>query len=355
MSIEAISWVIKQDIPDGVAKLVAMVLADYADRHTGEAHPKIKQLAQACSQSERSVQRKLRVLQDLDVITIQNGHCPKSGRQRANSYILHLPDVDVPGRNERSVRGDQNGAGSAKPSLRGDFGTPHLSGEGCLSVTGEGDNAVTGEGDSPVTPIENPSDSTVRKESPHPPSGGAGAVQKQFRSKSPSAPAERITAAGRSPPGRLTALTAEHFARLWAAFPEGGRLDADRSMAERIFAALPDADRDLAVTAAGSYAAHLAKHPGRSSKALHTWLRTRRFENARPCAASAAPIGATRVFVEEGTPAWSAWMAFRRARGEGRCATTSKPGYANPGWHFPSELPPAANGARPACRGFGNR
>lgn len=113
MSIEAISWVIKQDIPDGVAKLVAMVLADYADRHTGEAHPKIKQLAQACSQSERSVQRKLRVLQDLDVITIQNGHCPKSGRQRANSYILHLPDVDVPGRNERSVRGDQNEIGRA--------------------------------------------------------------------------------------------------------------------------------------------------------------------------------------------------------------------------------------------------
>lgn len=50
MSIEAISWVIKQDIPDGVAKLVAMVLADYADRHTGEAHPKIRQIAEACSQ-----------------------------------------------------------------------------------------------------------------------------------------------------------------------------------------------------------------------------------------------------------------------------------------------------------------
>ncbi|WP_193763164.1 helix-turn-helix domain-containing protein [Methylorubrum sp. Q1] len=348
MSIEAISWVIKQDIPDGVAKLVAMVLADYADRHTGEAHPKIKQLAQACSQSERSVQRKLRVLQDLDVITIQNGHCPKSGRQRANSYILHLPDVDVPGRNERSVRGDQNGAGSGKPSLRGDFGTPQISAEGCPSVTGEGDNVVTGEGDSPVTPIENPSDSTVRKESPHPPGGGAGVVQKQFRGNPPSASAERILQAGRSPPGRLTGPAAEQFARLWAAFPEGGRLDADRSMAERIFAALPPADRDLAVSAAGTYAAHLAKHPGRSAKALHTWLRTRRFENARPSAPPAAAIAATRVFVEEGTPAWNAWMAFRRARGEGRCATTSKAGYVNSGWYFPSEWPVAADGVRAA-------
>lgn len=109
---------IKQDIPDGVAKLVAMVLADYADRHTGEAHPKIKQLAQTCSQSERSVQRKLRVLQDLDILTIQLGHCPRSGRQRANSYILHLPGVDVPGRDERFARGDQLGAGLADSTRR---------------------------------------------------------------------------------------------------------------------------------------------------------------------------------------------------------------------------------------------
>ncbi|MEN3213588.1 hypothetical protein PUR23_26700 [Methylorubrum populi] len=132
---------------------------------------------------------------------------------------------------------------------------------------------------------------------------------------------------------------------MWAAFPEGGRLDSDRRAAERLFAELPPADRDLAVSAASSYAAHLARHPGRSSKALHTWLRTRRFENARPAAAPAAPIAASRVFVEEGTPAWDAWMAFRRARGEGRCATTSKPGFANPGWHFPSEMPPVADGA----------
>lgn len=339
MSIEAISWVIKQDIPDGVAKLVAMVLADYADRHTGEAHPKIRQLAEACSQSERSVQRKLRVLQDLDVITIQLGHCPKSGRQRANSYILHLPGVEVPCRDERSVRGDQIGTGSSQPSPRGDFEAPHISGEGCPSVTGEGDNAVTGEGDSVVTPIGNPSDSTVRKESPHPPGGGGGADRKQSRGIPPTAPVERPPLTGRSPLSGHTA-TAEQFGRLWAAFPEGGRLDSDRCAAERIFAELPLKDRDLAVSAAAAYAAHLARHPGRSSKALHTWLRTRRFENARP---TAAPIAASRVFVEEGTPAWDAWMAFRRTQGDGRCPTTSKPGYVNPGWHFPSEWPSAAD------------
>jgi len=56
-------------------------------------------------------------------------------------------------------------------------------------------------------------------------------------------------------------------------------------MAERIFAALSDADCDLAVSAAGTDSAHPAKHPGRSAKTLHICLRTHRFENDRPCAA----------------------------------------------------------------------
>ena len=176
MSLEAISWVIRQNIPDGVAKLVALVVADYADRHTGAAHPKIKQLAVACSQSERSVQRKLRVLQDLDVLTIQLGHCPRSGRQRANSYILHLPGV------ERPARGDRIGSGPDEPSPRGDNGAPLVSDdppdEGCPTVTGEGDSVVTGEGDRPVTPVRNPPDSTVRKDSPPSPRRGEGRFSK---------------------------------------------------------------------------------------------------------------------------------------------------------------------------------
>ena len=342
MSTEAISWVIKQDIPDGVAKLVAMVLADYADRHTGEAHPKIKQLAQACSQSERSVQRKLRVLQDLDILTIQLGHCPRSGRQRANSYILHLPGVDVPGRDERFARGDQIGSGSADPGPRGDCEAPHLAAEGCPCVTGEGDSVVTGEGDSPVTPIGNPSDSTVRRDSPHPPAGGRGAARTLIRGNGITAPPVGPPPIDRAAPDGLTGAIAAQFARLWAAFPEGGRIDADRAAAERIFAGLEAADRDLAVIAAGAYAAHVAKHEGRP-KALHTWLRSRRFLNLRPAAPASGGVAGPRVFVEQGTAEWEAWMAYRRAQGEvGSCPTTEKAGYRNLGWHFPSALPPVS-------------
>ncbi|MFY9294023.1 MAG: helix-turn-helix domain-containing protein [Methylorubrum rhodinum] len=347
MSIEAISWVINQDIPDGVAKLVAMVLADYANRHTGEAHPKISQLAQGCSQSERSVQRKLRLLQDLDILTIQQGHCPRSGRQRANSYILHLPGVDVPGRDDRFGRGDQIGAGSPEPSLRGDCETPQKSAVGCPSVTGEGDSVVTGEGDSPVTPIGNPSDSTVRKDSPHPPAGGRGAVRKIFRGNGVTAPAAPRPVTGRVPPGRLAGEIEAAFERLWAAFPEGGRIDADRTAAEQTFAALEPADRELAITAAVGYAAHVMKHQGRP-KALHTWLRARRFLNLRPAAPAAPTAGSAagpRVFIEQGTDAWEAWMGYRRDRGEGGCPAVEKSGHRNPGWYFPSAMPPIGAGA----------
>lgn len=343
MSIEAISWVIKQDIPDGVAKLVAMVLADYADRHTGAAHPKIRQLAEACSQSERSVQRKLRVLQDLDVLTIQLGHCPRSGRQRANSYILHLPSVDVPGRGEPGARGDRFDVGSVEPGARGDSGTPQIRGEGCSRVTGEGDSVVTGEGDSPVTPVENPSDSTVRTESPQPPgAGGRRGGSKLFRGNSGAAPVRLAADPGAGPPDGLTSAARERFERLWAAYPPDGLGYSDRAAAERLFAALAEADQALAVTAAAGYRTQLARFEGGKpirAKALQGWLRQRRFVNLRPAAPAEAP--ASRVFVRDGSPGWAAWMAHERAQGRPTRTPTWSAAERAEGWWFPSALPPA--------------
>lgn len=71
MSIEATHYVMKTDIPDGIAKLVAFVIADYAHAETGQAWPKIATLACKCSQSVRTVQRKIRVLEELGILRIE--------------------------------------------------------------------------------------------------------------------------------------------------------------------------------------------------------------------------------------------------------------------------------------------
>ncbi len=90
MSVEAISHIMRTHIPDGVAKLVAMVLADYADPVSGRCWPKIPTLAIQCSQSERTVQRKLKVLEELDVLHVEPN---TSGDRKGNVYVLHLRGV----------------------------------------------------------------------------------------------------------------------------------------------------------------------------------------------------------------------------------------------------------------------
>ena len=113
MSVEAISHIMRTHIPDGVAKLVAMVLADYADPRTGQCWPKVPTLAAQCSQSVRTVQRKLKVLEELDVLHVEPN---RTGDRKGNMYVLHLPGVPQagPGRRRRDLdapgTGDTGGA-----------------------------------------------------------------------------------------------------------------------------------------------------------------------------------------------------------------------------------------------------
>lgn len=130
MSVEAISHIMRTHIPDGVAKLVAMVLADYADPVRGRCWPKIPTLAVQCSQSERTVQRKLKVLEELDVLHVEPN---TSGGRKGNVYVLHLRGVPRSGL-ESSDR--KSGPG----------GSP----TGDTIDTTEGDEEGTGDTQSPV-------------------------------------------------------------------------------------------------------------------------------------------------------------------------------------------------------------
>lgn len=183
----------------------------------------------------------------------------------------------------------------------------------------------------------------------NPPTGGGRRAQKLLRGNGVSAAVQAPPAANRPAATVLESAAAGRFDRLVEAFPEAARGHTRDDRAREIWAGMSAEEQLLAIAAAASYRAQLAKS-GLQAKGLHGWLAQRRWVNFRPvhaaaATASASPAAGARVFVEEGSPAWEAWMAYRQTRGEGRCPTTSKAGHANPGWHFPSEYPPAAGGA----------
>ncbi|WP_058620852.1 helix-turn-helix domain-containing protein [Methylobacterium indicum] len=315
MSVQAIAYVISQRIEDAGAKLVAMVLANYVDARTGLAFPTIRSLAEDASQSERTVQRKLKELSDLGLITIRKGMCPRTGRQRANHYLLHLPGVVPP-------RGDTGAAPPLEAPARGDSVTPHNPDEGCQPVTGEGDSVVTPEGDTAVTPLKESVIGTVRRGTPQPPVTGGPADGPNPIS-------------GKDPPS----AEADRFPALLSAYPERGRAWANQAEARRLFAALSPADQAQAIAAAGAYAAHCRANPTGTPKYLHSWLRNGVFRNHAPVAPSPAATAPRSVFVPAGSPGWEAWSRHLRQLGRPVPAPVRSDTAKAEGWWFPAAMP----------------
>lgn len=84
MSIEAVGWALKQDIP-GTPKLVLVALCNYADEETGHCWPSTQKIAKLASCSRRSVFTYLAALRRNGFINIQSAK-RKSGEQRSNNY-----------------------------------------------------------------------------------------------------------------------------------------------------------------------------------------------------------------------------------------------------------------------------
>jgi hypothetical protein len=64
MSIKAVSWALEQYVSDPVAKLVLVGIADRYNDEQGYAWPSVAWLAKAASVSDRTVQRKIKLLSD---------------------------------------------------------------------------------------------------------------------------------------------------------------------------------------------------------------------------------------------------------------------------------------------------
>ena len=83
MSFQAMAWAVKQHIPSAGAKLVLIMLANYADEH-GCCWPSQKCLGKDSSQSDRSVRSHMALLEKIGVITRQ---------KRTGNNGAFLPDI----------------------------------------------------------------------------------------------------------------------------------------------------------------------------------------------------------------------------------------------------------------------
>lgn len=96
MSIDAMAWAKAQLTGSPGAKLVLLVLADYAD-DTGLSWPSKALLAKITEQDPRTIQRHLRHLERLQLVTV-DVRSRKDGGRSSNSYRLPLDKMSPPQR-----------------------------------------------------------------------------------------------------------------------------------------------------------------------------------------------------------------------------------------------------------------
>lgn len=89
MSIQAVGWVLDQDIPDSASKLVLISIANALNGKTGKCCPGIDLLAHESSCSRSTVKRKIKTLEEEGWITVTPGFTI-DGRQTSNTYSLNL-------------------------------------------------------------------------------------------------------------------------------------------------------------------------------------------------------------------------------------------------------------------------
>ena len=292
MSVEAISLIMRTHIPDGVAKLVAMVLADYADPVTGRCWPKIPTLAKQCSQSERTVQRKLKVLEDLGVLHVEPN---TTGDRKGNMYVLHLPGAPCTapaGRQRRT--GDTRGEGDGFPPT-GDTQSP-VQGTGRVTVGHPtGDTPDTRRVTLQSPPIENPPLDSTSRASPQPPGGGKRVPQDLVfgEDQRPLGIRDRRhrAASRRGSRVELSGETGKRFRELIAVYPVDGVTGSRQLDAQDAFGALCEGEQRAAIAAARLVADKHRRRPGHVLGLL-TFLRQTDFAGGATSArgATATPV-----------------------------------------------------------------
>jgi len=85
-----IAWAMKAQTPDALSKWLLVILADHADA-SGMCFPSQSTLANRTGMSRTTVNRKMLLLENAELITRTSGHEGKSTR-----YYLHVSEGDIP-------------------------------------------------------------------------------------------------------------------------------------------------------------------------------------------------------------------------------------------------------------------
>jgi len=91
MSVEAMTWALKQNIGKSSAKLVLVMLAEHAEELTGVCIPRIKVLADECDMDESTAKRCISYLEEKGFIRIEKRYA--GGSQLPNQYWVMCPSL----------------------------------------------------------------------------------------------------------------------------------------------------------------------------------------------------------------------------------------------------------------------
>lgn len=130
MSVHVMKFVFEALLPDAATKLVALRLADFANRDGTSVFPSVAKIVNDTLLSERTVQRRLKVLIDLGVLRL----VPRCRGRSTNSYAFDLAALCSLGSRESATSPSGRDTGSAS-NCQGD-------GAGVSARRGEGDSVT---------------------------------------------------------------------------------------------------------------------------------------------------------------------------------------------------------------------
>jgi len=127
----------------------------------------------------------------------------------------------------------------------------------------------------------------------------------------------------------------DDFEKFWTLYPTDQNMS--KKQAGKVWLRLSVDDRQKAIASLPAYNAYCQAHPDYRPKHAEGYLSQAKFEGHL---AAAQKIATRSVYVERGSPQWTAWDAYyRKTKG------SAPPTDARGGWSFPSEWPPQENAA----------